>query len=434
MMSGIRAFFFLLLCIAGPVSGRDGATAPRPLDLMDIGAPSFANFSARDGLPDAVTVSILTDRNGFVWAATPVGVFRYDGRSWVASADPAMAHSVDSLWVDRQGTLWAAFRSDGLAHYDGVRWHVENTTTGLPSQQIRRFVETVDDDGAVTLRALTWDQGLMYRRDHRWHADPGNATLPRGSILSMSQTLHLGGHRRQWAGTGSSGLWYRDEGQRGWQQWHGTGIDSAQIEYMLATEHKGHEELWISIFGIGLWRLSDDGLVQWSKEDGALPTNELYDMAATPLPGGDRAVWVSSRSGLLRIHDDHVQVFDKRHGLASNVVRGLNAWQSPSGNEVIWLATESGISRTVLGASAWTTASLMGARSIGVFGVLVEPDDDGGERLWVGASDDGLGLYSHGRWQQFTTDNGALPAASISMIVATTGADGARMRWIGLRG
>ena len=108
-----------------------------------------------------------------------------------------MAHSVHSLWVDWQGTPWAAFRNEGLAHCDGTHWHVENLASGLPSQQIRRFAETADAGGKRTLWALTWDRGLMVRRHGRWQSDPDNASLPRGSILSMAQTRMLGGPFRQ---------------------------------------------------------------------------------------------------------------------------------------------------------------------------------------------------------------------------------------------
>ncbi|MEP7096745.1 MAG: diguanylate cyclase [Dokdonella sp.] len=433
-MAVFRVFILLVLCITGRAIASTPATPARALDLLDVGAPPFTNFSPRDGLPDTVIVAVVTDRDGFVWAASPAGVFRYDGRRWTASGDPLMTHGVDSLWLDSRGTLWAAFRTHGLAHYDGAHWHAEDSSTGLPSQQIRRFAETLDSQGNQTLWAITWDKGLMALRDGRWQVDPDNPSLPPGPLLSIAQTLRLDGHRRQWAGSGSNGLWYRDEGTPGWQQWHASGIDSAQIEYLLATTRNGREELWISVFGVGLFRLSDAGFHQWSKGNGELPTNEIYDIAVTPLPDGDHSIWVSSRSGLLRVHDDRVQVFDRSNGLSSDAVRGLNAWRSPSGSDVIWLATEAGVSRTVLGASAWSTASLMGARSIGVSGVLVEPDDSGGERLWVGASDDGVGLFEHGRWQRFSAANGALPAPSVSMIVATTGADGARTRWIGLRG
>lgn len=433
-MSVLRAIILLLLFVAWPALSTGPAAPSRPLDLLDVGAPSFTNFSSRDGLPDTVLVAIRTDSEGYVWAASPEGVFRYDGHRWSASPDPAMAQDVDSLWLDSHGTLWAALRSRGLASYDGSRWHVENLKTGLPSQQVRRFAESVDADGHATLWAVTWDHGLMVRRKGRWQADPDNASLPSGTVLAMVQTKHIGGHRRLWVGMGSQGLWYRDEGTRGWQQWHAEGIDSSQVEYLLATMRHGHEELWISVFSNGLYRLTDGGLRHWSKESGELPTNEIYDLAATPLPGNDSSIWVSSRSGLLRIHDDRVQVFDRRHGLSSNAIRGLNAWRSPSGADVIWLATEAGVSRTVIGTNAWSTASLMGAGSIGVFGVLVEPDDSGGERLWVGASDDGLGLYQHGRWRYYTAAAGDLPAASVSMVAVTTGQTGKRTHWIGLRG
>ncbi|HSD18084.1 MAG TPA: diguanylate cyclase [Thermomonas sp.] len=439
-MTFIRAAC-LLLCLAVPAWATVASTAPadstatRQLDLSDLAAPVFANFSARDGLPEQVMVDVRTDRDGFVWAASPQGVSRYDGRRWVASDDPAMAHPVNNLFVDAAGTLWAGFRNHGLARHDGQRWHVENAASGLPYEQIRRFAEMVDARGKRSLWALTWDYHVMQRRDGRWIKDPGDASLPGSMILSMAQTTGVGGVRRQWLGTGSHGLWYRDEGSRDWTQWHAKDIDASQIESLLVTRDGDGEALWISAFGVGLLRLDARGLRRWTQQGGELPTNQLYDIAATPLPNGKSAIWIASRSGLLRVHDGRVQVFDRRHGLTSDVIRGLNAWRSPSGSQVLWLATEAGISRTVLGGSAWSTASLMGSRSIGVFGVLVEPDGRGGERLWVGSSDEGLGLYEDGHWRRFSADSGHLPTNSISMIRAIPDATGGgRTLWLGTWG
>ena len=66
----------LLLCLSVPASVEGGTPVPvvRPLDLADIAAPVFTNFSARDGLPDRVMLDVRTDRDGFVWAASPLGV------------------------------------------------------------------------------------------------------------------------------------------------------------------------------------------------------------------------------------------------------------------------------------------------------------------------------------------------------------------------
>lgn len=434
-MNRLRALCSLLLCLAVSAfaAGTQRVPAVRPLDLADLASPTFANFSARDGLPDLVMVDIRTDRDGFVWAASPQGVSRYDGRRWTTEADPAMAHPADNLFVARDGSLWASFRNHGLARYDGKRWHVENAASGLPGEQIRRITETVDADGRTRLWALSWNSGVFERRNGRWLADPGNPGLPHTMVLTLVQTTSLGGVRRQWLGTGSHGLWYRDQGQTAWTHWQAPGMDAAQIEALLVTGHGADEALWISAFGTGLARLDAHGSRRWTQGTGELPTDQVYDLTRTPLADGSDAIWVASRSGLLRVHGDHVQVFDRRHGLASDVIRGLHAWRSPDGNQVLWLATEAGVSRTVLGASAWSTASLLGARSTGVFGVLVEPDGKGGERLWVGSSDQGLGLYQDGRWRTFGGD-GRPPGNTVSMIRAVPAADGGRTLWLGAQG
>ncbi len=432
-MSRVVACVVLVSGLLAAVWTAARAEPVRPLDLQDLGAPTFTNFSSRDGLPEAVTVAARTDRDGFVWVASPAGVSRYDGHRWVASDDPGMAHGADTLFTDRNGTLWAGFRQKGIARYDGRRWHVEDVAAGLPSQQIRRFAETTDEAGVTTLWALTWDLGLMRHDGGRWIADAGNASLPRGPVLGFARTRTLGGSARLWIGTGNDGLWYRDEGGVAWTRWRAPGFDAAQVEYLLATMRGSREELWISVFGAGLWRLDADGLRHWSVASGDLPSNELYDIAQTPLPGDDLAIWVASRYGLLRVHGDRVQVFDRRHGLPSNVVRGLDAWRSPNGEDALWLVTESGVSRTIPAANPWLTASLMGTRSTGVFAVLVEPDGHGGERLWVGANGDGLGVYEDGRWRHFTQAAGDLPDSGVSLVVPHRAKRATHSHWIGLR-
>lgn len=162
-------------CLAG--AAQTPAAPLQTLDLFDLGVPSFTNFPAGSGLPNSVTVGVQTDAEGFVWAAAPTGLFRYDRRRWSQADDPRLNHPVTGLWLDRCSTLWAGFRDDGIAH-DGRRWQVENQASGLPSQQIRRFAETCEPDGHWTLWALTWDQALLRRQDGRWQLDAGNGQLP----------------------------------------------------------------------------------------------------------------------------------------------------------------------------------------------------------------------------------------------------------------
>lgn len=429
----MRALLWLLaMCIAGGAYGKTAAAAPQALDLLHLAAPGFTAFSTRDGLPDTVVVDMATDRDGFVWAATPLGPYRYDGRRWVPPADPALRSAVDDLLVDRAGTLWAAFRDAGIARLQDGQWRRYGQADGLVSPRVRRLAEIREPDGTLRLWAATWEAGVFQLHGARWSPDPHASDLPRDAVLSIAQTRSLGGPSRVWLGMGNEGLWYRDAGSGGWRRWAAPGFVAGQVEYLLASRLGGDEALWISGFGTGLWRLRRDGLTHWSRASGALSSNELYGIAQTTTAQGDHTTWVASRAGLVRIHDDQAQTFDRRHGLASDVVRGLDAWEAPGGGQVLWLATEDGVARTVPGADPWFTASLLGSRSIGVFAVMVEPDGRGGERLWVGASEEGLGLYEGGRWRVFTPANSALPDAGISMLRATTDGHGARTRWVGL--
>lgn len=423
----------LLLAFAcWPVLAWPGsARAAKPLDLFALGAPSFTAFTTRDGLPDPVTVTVRTDRDGFAWVGTQHGLARYDGKQWHKLDDPALDGYVDQLFLDHAGTLWASSRTFGLARYGGVRWHLVGAAEGLTSRHLRRLVET-DDHGGKRLWAVTWDGGLFYRAHGRWHADAGNAQLPPGVLLSFAQTRMLGGHERQWVGSGNQGLWYR-EGAGPWRRFQTSGFDPNDIESLFVSRHAGHEALWISVFGSGLWRLDEHGLRGWTVESGELPTNELYNIVETPTASGDYAIWVASRAGLVRVYHDQANVFDRRYGLPSNAVRGVSYWRSPDGVNVLWLATEAGLARTIVGGRAWKTVSLMGSGGVGVFGVLIDTDKQGDERLWVASMGDGLGLYEHGRWSYYTQAGGQLPSSDVRMIVGADDLQGKPALWIGTR-
>ncbi|HEY2396888.1 MAG TPA: diguanylate cyclase [Rudaea sp.] len=426
--------WFLACLVAGwwvsACAQAQGTNVVKPLGLFDLGAPSFTNFTTRDGVPESVIASVQTARDGFVWLASAQGLARYDGQRWHTDEPATVEGSIGYLLVDHDGTLWASFRDRGVAQFEQGAWKFDDAANGLVTRHVRRLTETVDAGGGYELWAPTFDAGLLLHDHDRWIPAPGNEQLP-AAVLSVARTRSLGGHARLWAGTFNEGLWFREDGD--WQRLRTAQFDPAQIEHLLVSEHDGHEELWISAFGNGLWRLDDSGLRSWNVALGNLPTDELYDIAQSHAPDGDPVIWVASRSGLVRVHDDHVEVFDRRHGLPSNVVRGISIWRSPDGSDVLWLATEGGVSRAVIGADRWQTASLMGSQSIGVFGVLVEPDGSGSERLWVASSADGLGLYEHGQWRHFTQADGSLPDSDVRMIRRATDENGESVLWLGQR-
>jgi diguanylate cyclase (GGDEF)-like protein len=420
-----RAFAWLLLGVVlpHPVQG-----APvQPIDLSDFGSPTFTTFSPLEGVPETVINSIAVDREGFVWLASPAGLARYDGQRWSMVDDPAAAGNPSSVMVDSHGTLWVTYYDRGISRYDGVRWHRYTQASGLPSSAFHGINETHDAAGKSELWVVSINAPWLRLEGDRWVPVPVTPAGPHG-VLSVQRTQRLGGSPRLWVATFNEGLWFQDSS--GWHSFNDPTWKPGVVIGLATTRSKGQEQLWIGTFGSGLWRLDANGLKHWGRSTGDLPSDDLYNMVVAETADGEATIWAPSRAGLIRVHNDRLALFDSRHGLPSSVVRGLSIWRSPDGINVLWLATETGVARTVIGASQWTTATLLGAGNSGVFGSLVEPDGKGGERLWVASNADGVALYEGGQWRHFLKE---LPDTDAYFIKRFPDENGLSTLWMGMR-
>ncbi|HXI12353.1 MAG TPA: diguanylate cyclase [Thermoanaerobaculia bacterium] len=421
----VLVYVLLLLFPAGARAG-DGR-----LDIMALGAPSFESFTARDGLPDGVLTTVGVDAEGTAWAASSRGLYRFLGHRWQRQVGPEHGTLYHRILLDRAGTLWAASNDKGLAVRDTRGWRFLTRADGLPPD-IYRVTEMVDGAGRAHTWVLTNPSAIYERRGDRWVADEGNSSLPHGGYLTSStRTTRLFGEPRQWIGTVEAGVWYRREGERDWHQFQLAGLAPGQIEEVQRTVDQRGEALWISAFGQGIYRIDEQGVRRWSVASGELPSNEVYSITIGNDAVRGVTAWVASRRGLVRVHGDVAEVFDRRYGLPSDQIRGTYIWQSPSGEEILWIATEGGVARSVFTAARWQTASLMGSGAVGVFGTLVE-NGPRGERLWVASNRDGLGLYEDGKWRRFSAATGDLPANDVRMIRRAVDLRGEDTLWAGL--
>ena len=426
-MSSLTRTIFALVLAAGARS--TGAQAP--LDIRALGAPSFESFSARDGLPEGVLVGIAVDAEGVAWAASPNGVYRFLGHRWERQVDPSHGTVYHRMLLDRAGTLWAASNDKDVSLHDVHGWHFLGRTGGVPAE-VYGAAEVIDTMGRAHTWLLTGASGIVERRGEGWMPDPGNASIPRAAFLTSARaTRHLFGEPRQWIGTGDAGLLYRREGDTAWRRFTLPGFVVGQVEDIRTSVDEHGEALWVSSFGQGIYRIDNRGVRRWSIESKELLSNEVYSIALST--GGARGVtaWVGSRRGLIRIHGDVAETFDRRYGLPSDQVRDVYLWRSPSGEEVLWLATENGAARAVFTDERWQTASLMGNTSIGVFGVRVE-NGPHGERLWLGSYRDGIGLYEDGKWRRFTTATNDIPSNDVRMIRRAPDLHGENALWAGM--
>lgn len=415
---------WLLLALAGTV----GAAPPAALNLADLAAPSFTTFSVHDGLPASVQSSVQVDATGFVWAASAEGLARYDGSHWEAQGAFFTQGVLGTLTRTSDGHLWVGFRDRGVAELVNGTWRFD---ASFKPRNVLHLRETQGAAGRTDLWALTLDAGLWRHGATGWQPAVGAAALPT-RLAGIAATRTLFGAPRLWVGSVSRGLWYRTDGGA-WQPFVAPGFAASEIQDLRVVRAGGREALWVTTFGEGLWRIDAAGIARWTVANGGVPSNDFYSLAVSHEANGDAVLWAASRSGLVRVHGDYLRVFDRRWGLPSNAVRDVSVWQAPDGTEVLWAATENGVARAIVGGAPWHTVSLLGARSSGVYSVLVEPDAHGGQRLWVGALGDGLALHDAGRWRHFGAADG-LPVDSVRMVKRAQDADGTDALWVGLAG
>ena len=100
----------------------------RPATLAE--SPAFANASVRfkhinteQGLANSRVLSIIQDRQGFIWIGTAEGLDRYDGQDFVHfqnDVDEPRSISnnvVSSIYEDSEGYIWAG-TAGGLNRFD----------------------------------------------------------------------------------------------------------------------------------------------------------------------------------------------------------------------------------------------------------------------------------------------------------------------------
>ncbi|NOZ27545.1 MAG: hypothetical protein GXP39_05760 [Chloroflexi bacterium] len=304
---------------------------------------------------------------GTLWAATPLGVYRWnqDRAIWVAHNQGLPPNgSIRALYSfpDRPQTWLAAMAWGGgylappalLRSEDGGRsWHVTrglgetrvNALVSLPDQPERVYAATYDgicqslDNGRTwtkcalqdtiirdiqvdphgTLYAGTYGAGL-YRSDDggdTW-TQIGFADARIGSILIRSDGLYVT------AQDGEPGLYRSTDGGASWQKlpWPvASGADMAQLV--------GNDQLLIAtVAEQGLW-ISEDGGRSWRQAPG-LPTDVTFDVVWTDPRSPERILAARQDAGLWISEDGGHTWLSIGHTLGDNKVTAIAAdYRSP---------------------------------------------------------------------------------------------------------
>ena len=163
---GLSLCWLTCLAIAlRPAVFAGEATQTSVLDLPSpVGEYLLSHWSSDDGLPQNSVISMAQTSDGYIWLSTFSGLARFDGlRFEVFDGDlvPELAGEYfTTLRADQQGNLWLHSGHKGLVVGHNGRFRKLGEADGLPSTGVESL--EIDKDGTVWVGDL---QGRLLRYD-----------------------------------------------------------------------------------------------------------------------------------------------------------------------------------------------------------------------------------------------------------------------------
>jgi diguanylate cyclase (GGDEF)-like protein len=192
---------------------------------------SFRSYGREQGLRNITVSQLIQDRQGFLWAGTDDGLYRYDGsRFQLFGANEGLKSTlVNVLHLDAGGNIWVG-TEQGLAHLDNGVFHMANR--GLPEQSVIADLANGPDGElwigtSAGIYAGSHEKG--FREIAAWGKDPVYALCS----SSGGRVVWVAGRSNLWRIEQSGALKVVDEGGK-------AGIEG--IERLLAD---GYGNLWV---------------------------------------------------------------------------------------------------------------------------------------------------------------------------------------------
>lgn len=336
-------FALVVAVLLGPAAMRPVEGGARPI--------RFYRLSLEDGLSQTTVLSILQDRQGFMWFGTEDGLNRYDGSGMTVytrdATDPASLPN-NVVWAiaeDAAGDLWLATEGGGVARWERSRDRFVRygTATGLASDNVRTL--HVDRRGRIWigtrdagLDALDPTTGAVAHYRNR-PADP--SSLVNDSVYVIHED-RAGGI---WVGT-NGGLGRLDPARGQFRNYRHDARDRASLadDRVRALREDVDGTLWVGTEGGGLSALAPSGKFRHWRAAAGNRRSLSNDSVKALLVDDAGRMWVGTREGLNLLQRETGSFVRYTHdpaeltSLSDDEVMSL--YQDHGG--VLWIGTRSG--------------------------------------------------------------------------------------------
>ncbi len=350
----------------------------------------YRAWQVEDGLPQNSVFALQQTRDGYLWLGTQEGLVRFDGSRFTVydkhRVDNLSSHVINVLLEDRSGGLWMGMDQGGLARYEDDIFVVYSADDGLPPGGVRALFE--DRDGHIWIGTVG---GGLSRYDGRSFT---NYTIRDGLAGDVVLAIDQDREGTVWIGT-NGGLSALRDGQI--ESY--TGADGLPGDEVWSLQATSAGALWIGT-NRGVTRLRGGVFLTFpelNSECGGIVTDLTQDRAGT--------LWIATlESGVCRISDGRLQVFNRQSGLSHQQVRALH--EDREGN--IWIGTDGGGLNQLRQGKFAVYGTKEGLSDDVVYAVF--EDRDGA--VWIGTEAGGLNRFHEARMTQYTSAEG-LPSKFI---------------------
>jgi diguanylate cyclase (GGDEF)-like protein len=322
----LMACLCLSLCLGAAALMASHEAAATPTSEL-----RFKRLGSLDA-DDLSILSMLQDRQGFVWIGTHSGgLYRYNGYQAVKySHDTRGPHSlpndrVSALFEDKQGRIWAGTQN-GLARFNAETGDF-SVLTLPPGPSSQRIVKTIVGDGADGMWVGTWGglqhvdsgSGAVVRYTHD-SSNPGS--LGANDINALARDPEGG----LWVATWPGGLDYLPKGARTFRHYRVDTPDAAddKLNIVRALHFGADGVLWIGTeAGVVTWNVSQPWTARQRIDSPRVRINALHADHTGAVWAGTLAagLWRWDKGASAPVHYSHRA--NDPHSLQSDHIRAV---------------------------------------------------------------------------------------------------------------
>jgi signal transduction histidine kinase/CheY-like chemotaxis protein/ligand-binding sensor domain-containing protein/HPt (histidine-containing phosphotransfer) domain-containing protein len=232
--------------------------------------------------------------------------------------------------------LFVGMTGAGLAqiHLDGS-WTIDNRTTGLPEGGDVNDILQTDRDLRVPVLWLALARGGVARREPAtWSTLDERSGLPDHAVLALGETMLADGTRSPWISTARRSVHWSDGA---WKLW----LDEPYSEAVVnAVDREGASVLLGTDQGLIRVAASADNL---SARDPMIVAGSVDVVQREDATAASSDVWIGTHHGLSRLHDGQAERVKVPSIGQEQFVGSMAITPLPDGNRLMWIDSVQGL-------------------------------------------------------------------------------------------